>query len=213
MTAISDIPALRHADPATLRQLVRSSRPVRFPAGTVLRRAGEPSPFLLLLTGTVVSRHVTPAGGEVWPARWTGPTIVDKPALLADTVPATDLLAVEAGTARLLPRADFRLLLDREEGVRAHVLRHLARDALAGRDRLATTTTQPTPVRVAAFLLAAGDAGWRGSQEDLARVLGLSRVTVNRALRRLALTGAVRPGRRGVVVTDPCRLADLARAG
>jgi CRP/FNR family transcriptional regulator, cyclic AMP receptor protein len=47
---------------------------------------------------------------------------------------------------------------------------------------------------------------WRGSQEQLARLLGLSRVTVNRALARLAQAGAVRLTARGIVIADRIRL-------
>jgi CRP/FNR family transcriptional regulator, cyclic AMP receptor protein len=60
------------------------------------------------------------------------------------------------------------------------------------------------------ILLAAG--GWHGSQEDLARTLGLSRVTVNRALGRLATAGAARTMSGEVGVVDANRLAAQAVA-
>ncbi|WP_229075109.1 Crp/Fnr family transcriptional regulator [Actinoplanes sp. DH11] len=53
---------------------------------------------------------------------------------------------------------------------------------------------------------------WRGSQEQLARVLGLSRVTVNRALARLTRAGAVTVTPHGIVIADPAALAACAEA-
>jgi CRP/FNR family cyclic AMP-dependent transcriptional regulator len=44
------------------------------------------------------------------------------------------------------------------------------------------------------------------SQEHLARLLGLSRVTVNRALARLSRAGAVRRTSHGIVIADRVRL-------
>ncbi len=48
------------------------------------------------------------------------------------------------------------------------------------------------------------------SQEDLGRLLGVSRVTVNRVLRRLTREGAIRITPRGIVIADPNRLEALA---
>ncbi|MEU8664721.1 helix-turn-helix domain-containing protein [Actinoplanes philippinensis] len=50
---------------------------------------------------------------------------------------------------------------------------------------------------------------WPGSQDELARALGLSRVTVNRALNRLSRAAAVRLTPGGVVVADRSRLAEF----
>jgi CRP/FNR family transcriptional regulator, cyclic AMP receptor protein len=84
---------------------------------------------------------------------------------------------------------------------------------MTGRRRLAGAATLPAVARVAAWLHAQEPAGrivWRGSQEELAWALGLSRVTVNRALGRLAGAGVVAVTRHGVVVQDRERLAEFA---
>ena len=73
--------------------------------------------------------------------------------------------------------------------------------------------TLPAVAQVAAWLHAQEPAGrivWRGSQEELARVLGLSRVTVNRALGRLTEAGVVAVTRHGVVAQNRERLAGFA---
>lgn len=76
--------------------------------------------------------------------------------------------------------------------------------------------TLPAVAQVAAWLGAQDPAdrvAWRGTQEQLGRALGLSRVTVNRALGRLAGLGAIERTPRGVVVIDRGRLDSAAAGG
>jgi CRP-like cAMP-binding protein len=205
MTSLATIPAFRSLPTDALDALRAASRPVSYPPGAAVRRDGA---VLLLLSGVVVGAHVDASGAEVWPARWEAPAIVDKPAALAPAVGA--LIAATACRGRRLPADAFLRLLDDQPAVRRHVLARLAADAADLRRRLAEATTVPALGRVAGWLLATGakpgEVAWRGSQEDLARLLGLSRVTVNRALQRLAGSAAVALTPRGVVLLDPASL-------
>jgi CRP-like cAMP-binding protein len=104
--------------------------------------------------------------------------------------------------------------LEEERSVREHVLAQLARDAMTGRRRLAQAVTLPAVALVAVWLSEQNRdqrVAWRGSQEQLARVLGLSRVTVNRALARLTQAGAVELSARGIVIADRVRLDAFVR--
>jgi CRP/FNR family cyclic AMP-dependent transcriptional regulator len=214
MTSWGAIPALRALPPSTLAAVVRDGRTARFGAGAVIRPAGERArAVVLLLSGTVAATHAAACGNEVWPEQWVGPAISDKAAVLDGGAPPTGLVAVTAASACLLPRDRFLRLLDEEPSVRAHVLGRLAADVMAGRRRLAQAVTLPAVARVAAWLNARDPAdrvAWRGSQQQLAQVLGLSRVTVNRALARLAGAGAVRLTTRGILVADRECLGGLA---
>jgi CRP-like cAMP-binding protein len=216
VTSLAAVPALRDLSPAALAAVAADARPARFAAGTVLRPAGTAAEtVVLLLSGTAVATWTTAGGQEVWPARWTGPAIADKPAVLGGGVPETGLAAVTPVSVRLLSRRRFRRLLATEPTVRDHVLRHLAGDVADTRARLARAVALTATARVAAHLAAqppAGGPAWRGSQEDLGRLLGLSRVTVNRALRRLAAAGAVATLPHGVTVTDRAALERAAAA-
>jgi CRP-like cAMP-binding protein len=49
------------------------------------------------------------------------------------------------------------------------------------------------------------------NQQDLAAMVGTSRVVVNRSLRSLEEKGAIRLSRRRIIITEKNRLADLAR--
>jgi CRP-like cAMP-binding protein len=212
MTSLGTIPAFAALPPDALDALWTASRPVSYPPGAVIPRDGT---VLLLLSGAVVGAHPNAAGAEMWPVRWEAPAIVDKPAALA---PATGtLVAATACRGRRLPASAFLRLLDDEPAVRHHVLARLAADAADLRQRLAEAATVPALGRVARWLLATGagpgEIAWRGSQQDLARLLGLSRVTVNRTLRRLTDSGAVAVKPHGVVLLDPARLRSLTRVG
>lgn len=217
MTSLGSVPALRVLSAPAREAVVRDSRPVRFGTGAVVRPYGEPArSVLVVLSGTVVAAHLSSSGAQMWPERWTGPVLADKPAVLGGGVPPSGLVALTAVTARLLPRQRFLRLLDEEPAFREHVLRRLARDALDSRRRLAQATTLPAAGRVAAWLGAQDPAdrvAWRGSQEQLARMLGMSRVSVNRALTKLAGAGAVRMTDRGIVVGDRGRLGLIAEQG
>ncbi|GAA4441766.1 Crp/Fnr family transcriptional regulator [Phytohabitans houttuyneae] len=205
MNSLATIPAFTALAPDALEALRAASHDVTYPPGAVIPRDGA---VLLLLAGVVVGTHADASGAEVWPARWEAPAIVDKPATLAPAVGT--LVAATPCRGRRLPAAAFLRLLDDEPAVRRHVLARLAADTADLRQRLAEATTLPAVGRVAAFLLAtgagAGQTAWRGSQEALARQLGLSRVTVNRALRQLASSGAVAVTPRGIALLDPIAL-------
>jgi CRP/FNR family cyclic AMP-dependent transcriptional regulator len=210
MTSLGTIPAFAALSPEALDALMAASRPVSYPPGAMIPRDGA---VLLLLSGVVAGAHANASGTEVWPARWVAPAIVDKPAALAPA--AGTLVAATACRGRRLPAESFRRLLDDEPAVRHHVLARLAADAADLRQRLADAATLPALGRVAGWLLATGagpgEVAWRGSQEGLARLLGLSRVTVNRTLRRLVHASAVAVTPRGVVLLDPARLASLSQ--
>jgi CRP/FNR family cyclic AMP-dependent transcriptional regulator len=214
MTSVGSIPALRALPPVVLAELERGSRAARFAAGAVLRPGGErATAVVLLLSGTVAAAHTTPSGTQMWPEQWVGPAIADKSAVLDGGTPPTGLVAMTAVSTRLLPRTRFLRLLAEEPSVRTHVLGQLARDVAAGRRRLAQAVTLPAVAQVAAWLTVQDPArrvAWRGSQEQLAQVLGLSRVTVNRALARLTGADAVRITREGIVIADRERLENFA---
>lgn len=123
MTSLGTIPALRALPPVSLAALTRGSRTVRYGAGALIRPQGDRAQgVLLLLSGTVAAEHATADGTRVWPDRWTGPSMVDKPAVLDGGAWPSGLVAVTLCTGRLLPGHRFLRLLDEERSVRGHVL-------------------------------------------------------------------------------------------
>jgi CRP-like cAMP-binding protein len=86
-------------------------------------------------------------------------------------------------------------LLDDSAAVRTHVLRLLAAQARTQQHRLTDTATLPCEARLAAWLLdtmaAEGHVTLDGGQRELADLLGVTRVTINRALSRLRHDGLI----------------------
>jgi CRP-like cAMP-binding protein len=151
-----------------LRRLWQASVPRRYDRGEVLRAQGEPA------------EH---------------PCALDKVALLDGAGHTATFTALTPCAVRAVPRPRFIALLDDSTAVRAHVLRLLAAQARAQQHRLTDAATLPCEARLAAWLLdtatADGQVALDGSQRDLADLLGVTRVTVNRALSRLRHDGLI----------------------
>jgi CRP/FNR family transcriptional regulator len=206
----------------TRRRLERLARelPVRHLApGEVAAHSGTPARHLIVIeTGTLAAVHDTRNGIRVRLATATGPCVVDKAATLDGAVHTATWCATAPCRVRLLPAALLLRLLDDEPALRVHVARQLAAE-VNGHRRARIRRAAPGPVaQVADWLLEAvtprGDlvgAGHAvtltGGQQGLGDELGLSRVTVNRALRVLTESGAVRVRPRTVLVLDAEELA------
>jgi CRP/FNR family transcriptional regulator len=146
----------------------------------------------------------------------TAPCVIDKAAVLAaGTHPAT-WVATTPGRALVLSAPAFWALLCEQHQMREHVLRYLALQVGQTRAALAARATGSALTRLARWLLAASGPGRQANvglpagQQGLAEELGLSRVTVNRALQQLARTGAISLRPRAVTVLDPAGLASIA---
>ncbi|MDT0342176.1 Crp/Fnr family transcriptional regulator [Streptomyces litchfieldiae] len=211
--ALRAVPLLAALPDDQLRALWGASVPREHPAGQVLRRAGAPAThLLLLLRGRVSAGVTTPDGRLVTHGEWTGPRALDKVAVIDGRGHTATLTATTPCLVRALPRDRFLALTDDAPAVRAHVLRVLAAEVRRERARFTAAATRTTEARLADWLLinaGAAGAGGRvpfpgaGTQQDLADHLGVSRVTVNRALARLRRAGLVEVDRCGVLLRAP----------
>ncbi|WP_243740456.1 Crp/Fnr family transcriptional regulator [Streptomyces sp. 8K308] len=207
--ALGAVPLLAGLGADRLRELWAASVRRRHPAGQVLGHAGAPAThLLLLLRGTVAATGHTAAGRTVRHGEWTGPRALDKVAVIDGLGHTATLIAVTACEVAALPRDRFLALTDDVASVRAHVLRVLAAEARQQQARFTDAATLPAEARLAAWLLAEVAARRDtvvplGTQQELAEHLGLSRVTVNRALHRLRRDGLIDVARRTVRVPAP----------
>lgn len=185
------------------------------PPGQVVARAGEPAAYLVILeSGTLVATHDTSEGGRVRVAVAAGPCVVDKAAVLHQAHHTAMWTATTLCRVRLLPARMLRQLLKEEAALGQHVLRYLAAEVNAHRHAFARRAERRPVTKVADWLLQAqrttGSAvPLLGGQQGLGEELGLSRVSVNRALSALAAAGAVRVQPRLVVILDTACLFDL----
>ncbi|MGP4049931.1 Crp/Fnr family transcriptional regulator [Streptomyces sp. 2A115] len=217
--ALATVPLLAALPEDRLRVLWSSSMPRRYHEGEVLRRAGDPAEHLLLLLRGRVSATISTAAGRVVRfGDWAGPCALDKVAVIDGRGHTATLTGLTACTVRSLPRTRFEELVDDVPSVRRHVLRLLADQARHQQERFTNAATLPVEARLATWLLAQAAASPQatvelpGTQQELADLLGTTRVTINRILSQLRRDGLVEVTRRTVAVLAPELLALRASA-
>ena len=211
---LARVPMLAMVTGESLRKLAQA-HPVRnFTAGRVLLHQGAPATRVLIMLDGQASAVVDHRDGSRsrYPLM-AGPCVIDKAAVLAAGAYPATWVATAPGRALILGAPAFWTLLRQQPRVREHVLRYLARQVGQNRDALATRTDGTAARRIARWLLAVSASGASpavhlpAGQQGLAEELGLSRVTVNRALQQLARTGTVSIRPRTVIVLDSAQLA------
>jgi len=174
-------------------------------------------PLLLLLRGRVAATATTSAGRVVRFGDFAAPCALDKVAVIDGRGHTATLTALTACVVRSLPRDLFLTLVDCTPAVRGHVLRVLAGQVRSQQKQFAATATMHTEARLAGWLLenaaVASDARVTlpDTQECLADLLGVTRVTVNRALTRLRRNGLIAVEHRKVDILAPELLRLRAR--
>ena len=208
--SLAKIPLLAMVAADRLRALWARSLPRRYAARQVLRHAGDPATHLLLLLQGRVTASVTTSGGRtVRFGDFAAPCALDKVAVIDGGGHTATLTALTPCVVRSLPRDLFHALIDNAPAARRHVLRVLADHARHEQKRFADAATLSIEARVAAWLLEeaarTSDLNVRlpDSQEMLADLLGVTRVTVTRALTRLRRDGLIAVGHRRVNIIAP----------
>jgi CRP/FNR family transcriptional regulator, cyclic AMP receptor protein len=196
----AEIPLLAELPHTRLAEGWAASRPEHYGSGEALRREGEPADRLvLLLSGRVAATSVTANGTIIRHGAWTSPCALDKIAVIDGQGHTATFTAETEVHARALLRDSFLALIDDAATVRGHVLRKLAGEARRQQARVVDAVL-PAQARLAAWLLReadpAGIVRLPASQQQLAEVLGLTRVTVNRALGTLRRDGLIERDRR-----------------
>jgi CRP/FNR family transcriptional regulator len=216
--SLAKIPLLGMLTEVRLRTLWARSRPHRYVAQQVLRNAGDPATHLLLLLhGRVAATVTTFAGRIVRFGDFAAPCALDKVAVIDGRGHTATLTALTACAVRSLPRELLYTLVDSAPAVRRHVLRVLADHARHEQERFAATATLSTETRLAAWLLeqagttSDGRVTLPGGQESLADLLGVTRVTISRALTRLQRDALIVVGRGRVDILAPELLSLRAR--
>jgi CRP/FNR family cyclic AMP-dependent transcriptional regulator len=213
---LSAVPMLAGLTGATLESLWQRSIGHHTAAGDVLYRQGEPATHLVvLLSGAVNARVETAAGRVVAVGSWTAPVALDKVALLDGRRHTATLHARTDCNWRAIARADIEALIGDAPMVRRHVLHVLAQQVATTQERFVAAATLPADARLSRWLLErAATEGTEltldGSQEDIARYLGVTRVTLNRALQSLVEDELIRFSHARVTLIAPEALASRA---
>lgn len=118
-------------------------------------------------------------------------------------------------TLRRIPAAELLDLIANVPSARQHVLLHLAKQVRGHQQQLVTTAFGDATARVAVWLVrTAAESGTRvplpRGQDGLGQAIGVTRVSVNRALSGLARDGLVRVEPGAVTILAPELLAQRA---
>ena len=213
---LAAVPLFSMLEEVRLEWLAERCPPRDLPEGATIAHAGDPARHLVILErGTLSAGYDTSYGSRVRFATATGPCVIDKAAVLGGGTHTATWTASATCRVRFLPADLLRDLIDEVPPLRDHIMRHLSEQV--NRDRRARVRrASPQPVVHIADWIAESmrTQGSRitlpGAQQGLGEEIGLSRVTVNRALRVLAEAGAIRIEPGVVVVLNPERLIAAA---
>jgi len=198
-----------------------ASLPRRFDDRTPIVRQGEPSRSLYFVTrGLVRISSVLPTGRQVVVALIEPGEVFGEAALLGEPSPV-EARAVSFATVVPIDVLALQAVLQRQPATATEVLRLLAsrlrRTAGALEDALALDVGGRVSRRLHELAVRHGVPDTTGvrlgvfvTQEDLGRMVGASRESVNRSIRALASKGLILRRGRSVVIPD---LEALARAG
>lgn len=209
------VPLFASLDAGSLRLLERESRVRHFPRGQVLCSEGDPGDDLIVLeVGRVRVSRFASGGQESVLAEVEAPTAFGELALIDGAPRSATLMAATDVQVRYLGRDVVIGLVEREPEVALAMMRGMAAMVRATNERLADLLSLDVPARLAKWLLAHADDGnavvFDQPQEALARSLGTTRETLNRALHRFERLGWIEIEGRSVRIRDASALRSLA---
>ena len=193
----------------------------RLPHGEVIVRQGDHvSSLFLVTTGAVRLSSVTASGREIVVGLLCRGDLFGESALLGDPS-LVRAQAVGPTTVLALPIASMRAMLERTPATAEELLRLIAarlhRTSAALEDAMAADLPSRVVGRLRELADDHGVPGPHGvrlriplTQDELARMVGASRESVNRTVGALAARGVVRSGGGRFVITDPDALRDAA---
>jgi CRP/FNR family cyclic AMP-dependent transcriptional regulator len=186
----------------------------RLPHGEVIVRQGDTVSSLFLVTsGAVRLSSATASGREIVVGLLCRGDLFGESALLGDPS-LVRAQAVGPTTVLALPIPSLRAMLERTPATSEELLRLIAARLHRTSAALEDAMAADLPSRVAGRLRElADDHGVPGpngvrlrvplTQDELARMVGASRESVNRTVSTLAARGVVRSGGGRMVITDP----------
>ena len=193
----------------------------RLPHGEVIVRQGDRVSSLFLVTsGAVRLSSVTASGREIVVVLLCRGDLFGESALLGDPS-LVRAQAVGPTTVLALPIPSMRAMLERTPATAEELLRLIAarlhRTSAALEDAMAADVPRRVVGRLRELADDHGVPGPHGvrlriplTQDELARMVGASRESVNRTVGALAARGVIRSGGGRFVITDPDALRDAA---
>ncbi len=193
--------------------LAEGRPPRRYRAGQLVYLQGaRPDCFYYLASGSVRSFISTPSGEERVLAVHQAGDLMGEASFFDGCPRVTSAMALEDCRILAISRAQLDAAFQRHPELALPMLQHLARTVrtLSGH---VESSSLPARQRVARWLLAqppGEDGSLRATHEGIGQAVGLSRVSVSRALGELSSLGLVGLGYRSVAVLERTQLEALA---
>lgn len=195
------------------RAIAGRLRPRHYAANEIVFHRGDPAGHLyLLVAGTVKVSLPDEQGREAGLGLLRGGEIFGQLALFDDSPRSATIVAITDTECFLLSREDFLAVLEKSPSAMRQMLRMLARDIRRLSTRVEDLVFLDVPSRVAKCLLDLAELGGTAvpeialTQEDVASMVGATRVSVNRVLASLEQRGIVKVARRRIEIVDRDRL-------
>ncbi len=192
--------------------LAAASVPRRVGPGEVITRQGEPVSCLhLVSTGAIRLTSVSPAGREVVVGVLGPGDLFGERALLDGGPSPVEARAIQSSNVLAVPVAGIDAVVDRNPATATELLRLIAARLHRTSEALEESMLFDVGARVARRLVrlatdhgepSAGGVIVSITQEELARMVGASRESVNRSLASLSARGLVRTGGGRITVGD-----------
>ena len=210
---LSDIPADQ------VRELSRYCVMKSYSAGEIVIRQGDTADGLYgILTGRLSVCFETAEGREMILGMMMPGALFGEIALIDGGVRSTSVIARDASTVLFIARHIILPFLYRHPELVLRLAAHLSTMLRSGTDRLADATLLSTPQRLAKTLVALAKADSTEayisvSQDELSRILGVSREVVNRQLALWRECRYLKLARGRIVLLDIETIHSLAKTG
>lgn len=203
---------------ADRRVVAERLRPRRYAPNEIVFHRGDPaSQLYILVAGTVKISLLDEYGHEAVVALLRGGDVFGELALFDEEARSATVVAVTETVCYLLAREDFLSVLERSTAAMRQMLRLLAKTVRRSTTRVEDLVFLDVPSRVAKVLLDLAEisgtevAEIAMTQDDLAAMVGATRVSVNRVLASLEARGIVTVGRRRIEIVDREKLRHEVR--
>ncbi len=168
-------------------------------------QAGEDSPVFLMFEGKAMQYHISDKGDKLLLCYYQAGDLLSHSETVNGLAPAFYAEAIERSVVRIAPRFEFRQFLEGSKDALLAVLKQVSRDEHNLKVRLSSAMGGGAEGRVLQeLIIIQGQLEGEGgriciTEAVLASQTGLARETVNRALKRLSMKGAIRRPRRGCI--------------
>ena len=201
-----------HGDAAALAALIAAGVTCHFADGAFIQHEGDPTDgIFVIVDGIVAIGHHTADGAFSVVALGGAGDISGEMAHFGNVPRQFDAVAKGRAAIAFVNRHRLERLLEDDPRIARLLLHSMARQMLLLGSLLESERSQPARLRLARLLLAQSSRDQPvvvASQQDLASLLGVSRVTMVSALNELVSAGLVECGYRRLSIADHAGLAD-----